>query len=175
MLKKTVKLIVFSSVTQSCPTFCKPMDFSMPDFPVHHQIPELAQSHVRLWDLMDCGTPGPSLFSRVGSNSRLLSWLCYRTISSFASPFSFPSIRIFSNESALRIRWPKYWSFSFSTSPSNEYSVLISFKIDWLDPAVQGTLKSLLQCHSINSLLLSLLSGLTLTSIHDYWKNYSFR
>ena len=90
-------------------------------------------------------------------------------------PSIFLSFRVFSNDSVLCIGWPKYWSFSFSTSPSNEYSVLISFKIDWLDPAVQGTLKSLLQCHSINSLLLSLLSGLTLTSIHDYWKNYSFR
>ena len=63
-------------------------------------------------------------------------------------PSIFPSIRVFSNESALRIRWPKYWSFSFSLSPSNEYSELISFRIDWLDLAVQGTLKSLLQHHS---------------------------
>ena len=64
-------------------------------------------------------------------------------------PLTFPSIRVFSNESALHIKWPKYWSFSFSISPSNEYSVLVSFRMDWLDPlAVQGTLKSLLQCHS---------------------------
>ena len=89
-------------------------------------------------------------------------------------PSIFPSIRVFSSKSALRIRWSKYGSFSFSTSPSNEYSVLISFKIDWLHPSVQGTLESLLQHHSINSLLLSLLCGPTLTCIHDYWKNCSF-
>ena len=67
-------------------------------------------------------------------------------------PSIFPSIRVFSNESALRIRWPKYWSFSFSISPSNEYSVLISFRMDWFDlRAVQGTLYSLLQCHSLKT------------------------
>ena len=84
----------------------------------------------------------------------------------------FPSIRGFSSESVL-IRWPKHWSFSFSISPSNEYSGLISFRIDWLDLlAVQGTLKSLLQHHS--SKVLSFLYGLTFTSIHDYWENHSF-
>ena len=88
-----------------------------------------------------------------------------------------PSIRVFSNESALCIRWPKHWSFSFSISPSNEYSGLISFRIDWFDLlAVQGTLKSppALQFESVNSSALSLLYGTTLTSIHDYWKNHSF-
>ena len=93
-------------------------------------------------------------------------------------PSVFPSIRVFSNESALHIRWPKYWSFSFSISPSNEYSGLISFKMDWLDLlAVQGTLKSLFptpQFKSINSSVLSFLYILTLTSIHDHWKNHSF-
>ena len=92
-------------------------------------------------------------------------------------PSIFPSIRVFSNESALCIRWPKYWSFSFSISPSSEYSGLISFRIDWFDLlAVQGTLESLLQHHrsSINSLALSLLYGPTLTSIHNDWKNHSF-
>ena len=69
-------------------------------------------------------------------------------------PSIFPSIRVFSNKSALRIRWPKYWSFSFSTSPSNEYSGLISFKIDWFDLAVQGTLKSPLQHHSSKASIL---------------------
>ena len=69
-------------------------------------------------------------------------------------PSIFPSIRVFSNESALHIRWPKYWSFSFSTSPSNEYSGLISFRIDWFDLAVQGTLKSLLQHHSSKASIL---------------------
>ena len=92
-------------------------------------------------------------------------------------PSLFPSIRVFSDESVLRIRWPKYWSFSISISPSNEHSGLISFRIDWLDLlAVQGSLKSLLQHHSsiINSSALSLLYGPTLTSIHDYRKNHSF-
>ena len=85
----------------------------------------------------------------------------------------FPSIRVFSNESALHIRWPKYWSFSFSSSPSNEYSGLISFRMAWMDLlAVQGTLKSLLQHH--NSSALSFLYSPTLTSLHDYWKNHSF-
>ena len=82
-----------------------------------------------------------------------------------------PSIRVFSNESVLCIRWPKYWSFSFIISPSNEYSGLISFRINWLDlPAVQGTRKSLLQHHNFSAL--SFLYSPTLTSIHDYWKNY---
>ena len=92
-------------------------------------------------------------------------------------PSIFPSIRVFSNESVLRITWPKYWSFSFSISPSSEYSGLISLRMNWLDLlAVQGTLKSLLQNQfkSINSSVLSLLYGPTLTSIHDYWKNHSF-
>ena len=93
-------------------------------------------------------------------------------------PSIFPSIRVFSNESALHIRWPKYWSFSFSISPSNEYSELISFRIDWFDLfAVQGSLKSLLrtsQFKNINSSVLSLRYGPTLISILDYWKNHSF-
>ena len=91
-------------------------------------------------------------------------------------PSIFPSIRVFSNESALHIKWPKYWSFSFNISPSSEHPGLISFRMDWLDLlAVQGTLKSLLQHHSssINSSALSFLYGPTLTSIHDYWKNHS--
>ena len=90
-------------------------------------------------------------------------------------PSIFPSIRVFSNESVLPIRWPKYCSFSFS--PSNEYSGLISFRVDWFDLfAVQGTLKSspTPQFKSINSSMLSLLYDPTLTSIHDYWKNHSF-
>ena len=89
----------------------------------------------------------------------------------------FPSIRVFSNESVLWSRWPKYWSFSFSISPSNEYSGLISFRIDWLDLLViQGTLKSLLQHHSQKAsiLLCSTFFLAHLTSIHDYWKNHSF-
>ena len=91
-------------------------------------------------------------------------------------PSIFPSIRVFSNESALHISWPKYWSFSFSISPSNEHSGLISFRMNWLDLlAIQGTLKSLLQHHSLQaSSALSFLYSPTLTSIHDYWKNHSF-
>ena len=102
-------------------------------------------------------------------------------------PSILPSISVFSNESVPHIRWSKYWSFSFSISPSNEYSGLISFRIDWFDLlAVQGTLKSLLyttvqKCFSgfhqfgcINSLAFSFLYSPTLTSIHDYWKNHSF-
>ena len=90
------------------------------------------------------------------------------------SPSIFPSIRVFSNESVLRIRRPKYWRFSFSISPSNEYSGLISFRVDCLDLlAVQGTLKSLLQHHSskvINSSALTFLYSPTLTSIYDHWE-----
>ena len=92
-------------------------------------------------------------------------------------PSIFPSIRVFSNESALRIRWPKYWSFSFSISPSSEYSGLTSFRKDWFDLlAVQGTLKSLFQHHSSKVSLLwhSAFFMVQLTSVHDYWKNHSF-
>ena len=109
--------------------------------------------------LLPCGLqharpPCPSTTLRVYSNSCPLSRWCHPTISSSVIPFLlppsiFPSIRVFSNESVLRIRWPKYWSFSFSISPSNEYSGLIPFRMDWLDLlAFQGTLKSLLQHHS---------------------------
>ena len=89
----------------------------------------------------------------------------------------FPSIRVFSNESVLCIRWTKYWSFSFSISPSNEHSGLTSFRMDWLDlPAVQGTLKNspTPQFKIINSLVVSFPYSPTLTSIHDHWKNHSF-
>ena len=89
-----------------------------------------------------------------------------------------PSIRVFSNESTLRMRWPKYWSFSVSINPFKEIPGLISFRMDWLDLlAVQGTLKSLttpLQFESINSLVLSFLYGPILTFVHDYWQNHSF-
>ena len=84
------------------------------------------------------------------------------------------SIRVFSNKSTCRMRWPKYWSFSFSISPSSEHPGLISLRMDWLDLlAVQGALKSLLQHHSVNSSALSSLHCPTLTSIHDHWKNHS--
>ena len=91
-------------------------------------------------------------------------------------PSIFPSIRVFSNESVLCIRWPKYWSFSFSISHSNEYSQLISFRMDWLDLLeVQGTLKSLLQYHSLKASILQCSAFMvpTLTSIHDHRKNHS--
>ena len=93
-------------------------------------------------------------------------------------PSIFPSIRVFSSELALHIRWPKNWSFSFSISPSNEYSGLISFRMDWFDLlAVQGTLKSLLQHHSSEASIIQHSAFFivpTLTSIHDHWKNHSF-
>ena len=118
-----------SSVTQSCLTLCEPMDCSTPGFPIHHQPPELTQTQVH-W-ISD------AIHHLILCHSLLL------------LPSIFPSIRVFSNESVLHIRWPKYWSFSFSISPSNEYSGLISFRMDWLNLlAAQGTLKSLLQHHS---------------------------
>ena len=91
-------------------------------------------------------------------------------------PLIFPSIKVFSNESALRIRWPKYWSFSFSISPSNDYSGLISFRTDWFDLlAVKGTLTSLLQHHSSSVLQCSAFFMFQLSPcVHDYWKNHSF-
>ena len=116
--------------------------------------------------------PCPSLSPEVYSNSCPLSWWCHPTVSSCHPlpllPSVFPSIKIFSSELALHIRWQKYWSFSIS--PSNEYSGLISFRIDSFDPlSVQGTFKSLLQHHSFentNSLALCLLYGPILTAIH---------
>ena len=129
-----MSIIQFSSVAQSCPTHCDPMDCSTAGVPVHHQLPELTQIHVR-W-VSDAIQPSHPLLS--------------------PSPaFNFPSIRVFSNESALYIRWPKYWTFSFNISPSSEHPGLISFRMDWLDlHAVQGTLKSLLQHHSSKASIL---------------------
>ena len=119
-----------------------------------------------------CSNSCPSIESVMPSNHLIL---CRPLL---LLPSIFPSIRVFSNESVLHIRWPKYCSFSFSISPSNGYSGLISFRIDWLDfHVVQGSLKSLLQhCSfkSTNSLVLSFLYSPTLTSKHDYWKNHSF-
>ena len=124
--------VQFSSVTQSCLTLCKPMDCSMP---VHHQLLELTQTHVhRVGDAIQTSHP----------------------LSSLSPPASiFPRIRVFSNDSVLCIRWPKYRSFSFSISFANEYSGHISLRIDWLDIlAVQGTLKSLLQHHNSKASIL---------------------
>ena len=127
---------------------------------------------------MDVRLPCPLLSPGVCPNSCPLS-RCHPTIylilfrTLFLMPSIFPSIRVFSSELALFIRWPKYWSFSFS--PSKEYSGWISFRIDWFDLlAVQGNLESSLapQFKSINSSVLSLLYGPTLSSLHDYWKNH---
>ena len=122
--------------------------------------------------------PCPSQTPKSCSNSCPSSWWCHPTISSsvicplLLLPSIFPRIRVFSNESVLCIRWPKYWSFSFNISPSNEYSELISFRLEWFDLlAVQGTLNHLLQqFKSISCLVLSFLYSPALTSIHDYWK-----
>ena len=130
-------MLHFSSVVQLCLTLCNPMDCSTPELPVHHQLPEFTQNGLM------------SVESVMPSNHLIL---CRPLL---LSPSIFPSIRVFSSESILRIRWPKYWSFSYSISPSNEYSGLISFRMGWLDLlAVQGTLKSLLQHHSLKASIL---------------------
>ena len=127
------KVVAYFSVVKSCMTLCDPMDCSMP------------QSSAISWSLLKLTSTG----SVMPSNHLIL---CHPLL---LLPSFFPSIRVFSNESVLCIRWPKYWSFSFSISPSSEYSGLISFRMDWLDLlAVQGTLKKLLQHHSSNASIL---------------------
>ena len=122
--------VQFSSVTQPCPTH-DPMDCSMPGFPVHS------------WSLLKLMS-----IELVMPPNHLI--LCHPLL---LPPSIFPSIRVFSNESVLHIRWPKYWSFSFSISPSKEYSGLISFRMDWLDLlAGQRTLKNLLKDHSSSTI-----------------------
>ena len=124
----------FSSVALLCLTLCDSMDCRMPGFPVLHHLLALAQTHVH--QVGDAIQPAHPLLSP-------------------SPPAIFPSIRVFSNESVLCIRWPKNWSFSFHLSPPNEYLGLISFRIDWLDLlSVQGTLKSLLQHHSSKASIL---------------------
>ena len=148
--------VQFSFVAQSCPTLCDPVDCSTPGFPVHHQLPELDQTYVH----------------RVGDAIQLP-----HPLSSLSPAIILPSFRVFSNESVLHIRWPECWSFILSISPSNEYSGLISFMMDWLDLlAVQGTLKCFLQHHSSKASILqhSAFYSPTLTSTCDYWKNHSF-
>ena len=142
----------FRSVQFSCSVVFDSLDCSMPGLPVHYQLPELAQIHVHC--IRDAIQP-----------SHPLSSVCPPLL----LPSIFPSISVFSNESVLCIRWPKYWSFSFSISPSNEYSELISFRIDWLDlPAVQGTLKSLLQHHSSKASVLQCSTFLIVQFSHPY-------
>ena len=148
----------FSSFPQSCPTLDNPVDCSMPRFPVHHQLPELAQTNVH---------PVSDVIQPLILYCPLL-----------LLPSIIPSIMVFSNELALRIKWPKYWSFIFSISPSNEHPGLISFRMDWLDlPAVQGTLKNLLQHHSSNTSIV-LCSALFIVQLsHPYMttgKNHSY-
>ena len=147
----------FSSVAQSCPTLCDPMDCSTPGLPVCCQFPECTQTHVH-W---------------VGDVIQPLI-LC---LPLFLPPSVFPSIRVFSNESVLCVRWPKNWSFSFSISPSNVYSGLISFRMDWLDLLAVLLLNSLQilnrtsQTQSVTKTHVS--SGLTLKhqgrTLHNYF------
>ena len=138
-----LQCIQFSSVQlQSSPTLSDPMDCSIPGLPVHHQLKEFTQTHVH--SISDAIQPSHSL----------------------SSPS--PTFNL-SNESALRIRWPKYWSFSFNISPSNEYSGLISFRTDWLDLlSIQGTLKSLLQHHSSKASILQCSAFFTVQLSHPY-------
>ena len=125
----------FSSVAQTCPTLCYPMDCSTPGLPVHPQLQEFTQTHVHL----------------VGDAIQLSHPRCPLLL----PPSIFTSIRVFSNESARLIRGPNYWSFSFNITPSKEHPLLISFRMDWLDLlAVQGTLKSVLQHHSSKASIL---------------------
>ena len=138
----------FSSVAQSCPTLCDPMNCSTPGLPVHHQLPEFTQTHVHWID-----------------DALQASHLCRLLL---LLPSIFPSIRVFSNESILRMRWPKYWSFI----PSKEHTRLI-FRMDWLDPKDSQESSPTPQFKSINSSVLSSLHSPTLTSIHDHWKNHS--
>ena len=147
--------VQFSSVTQSCLTLCDPMNRSSPGLPVHHQLPEFTQTHVH----------------PVMPSSHVI--LCCPLLLLPPIP---PSVRVFSYESSLLMRWPKYWSFSSSISPSSQHPGLISFRMDWLDLlAVQGTLKSLLQHHSSKASIFQCSAFFTvqLTSIHDYWINHS--
>ena len=137
------------SVARSCPTLCNSMNQSMPGLPVHHQLPEFTQTHVhRVSDAIQPSHP----------------------LSSPSPPAPIPpSIRVFSNESTLRMRWPKYWSFSFSIIPSKEIPGLISFRMDQLDLlAVQGTLKSLLQHHSSKAPVLRRSAFFTVQLSHPY-------
>ena len=149
--------VQFSSVAQSCPTLCNLMNHSTPGLPVHHQLPEFTQTHIHR--VRDAIQPSHPLLSR------------------FPPAPNPPSIRVFSNESTLRMRWPKYWSFSFSIIPSKEHPGLISFRMDWLDLlAVQGTCKSLHQHHSSKASILQRSAFFTVQLSYPYMttgKNHS--
>ena len=148
-LSTNISSVQFSSVTQSCPTLCDPMNRSTPGLPVHHQLPEVIQTHIHR--VSDAIQPSHPLLSP-----------------SPPAPIP-PRIRVFSNESTLHMRWPKYWSFSLSIRPSNEHPGLISFRMDWLDLlAVQGTLKSLLQHHSSKASILRRSAFFTVQLSHPY-------
>ena len=142
-------LTQFSSVPQLCLTLCDPMNFSMPGLPVHHQLPEFTQTHIhQVGDAIQAFHPLSSPFPPA------------------PNPFS---ITVLSNESTLRMRWPKYWSFSFSIIPSKEHPGLISFRMDWLNLlAVHGTLKSLLQHHSSKVSILRRSAFFTVRFSHPY-------
>ena len=142
-------VVQFSSVAQSCPTLCHLMNCSMPGLPVHHQLSEFTQL---------------TSIKSVMPSSHLI--LCHPLLLLPPIP---PSIRVFSNESTLRMRWSKYWSFSFSISPSNEHPGLISLRMDWLDLlAVPGTLKSLLQHHSSKASIFQHSAFFTFQISHPY-------
>ena len=147
----------FSSVAQFCLTLCDPMDCSMPGLPVHFQLPEFTQTHVHwvsdaIQPSHPLSSPSPPAFN-LSQHQSLFKWV------------------------SSCIRWPKYWSFSFSISPSNEYSGWISFRMHWLDLlAVQGTLKSLLQHHSSKASILQHSAFFIVQLSHPYmthWKNHS--
>ena len=153
--------IQFSSAAQSCLTPCDPMNCSTLGLPVHHQLPEFTQTQVR------------PLGDAIQPSSHLI--LCRPLL---LLPLIPPSIRVFSSVSTLLMRWPKYWSFSFSIIPSKEYPRPISFRMDWLDLlAVQGTLKSLLQHHSSKASILQRSAFFTVQLSHPYMitgKKHSF-
>ena len=145
-----------SSVTQSCPTLCDPMNHSTPGLPVHHQLPEFTQTHVhRVSDAIQPSHP----------------------LSSPSPPVPNPSQHQRLLQSTLCMRWPKYWSFNFSIIPSKEIPGLISFRMDWLDLlAVQGTLNSLIQHHSSKASILQHSAFFKVQLSHPYmttWKNHS--
>ena len=150
--------VQFSSVTQSCPTLCDPMNHSTPGLPVHHHLPEFTRTHIhRVSDAIQPSHPLSPLL--------------------LLPPIP-PSFKVFSNESTLRMRWPKYWSFSFSIIPSKEIPGLISFRMDCLEfpcsPRDSKESSPQPQFKSINSSVFSLLHSPTLTSMYDHWKNHSF-